>query len=60
MERVDQFQSIELDNSTLFSVIRSVTFHFRSLTMFENLRMRIGEVVRIIAQKFEKHIYEER
>ena len=59
MERVEQFQRIKEDNCTLFSVLRSVTFNFRCLKMFHNLRMRIGEVVRKIAQKSEEHIYGE-
>ena len=57
MERVEQFQSIKGDHCTLFSVLRSVTFNFRCLTMFHNLRMRKGEVVRKIAQKCEENIY---
>ena len=57
MERVEQFQSIKGDYCTLLSVLRSVTFNFRCLTMFHNLKMRIDEVVRKIAQKCEVHIY---
>ena len=56
MERVEQFQSIKVDHCTIFSVIRSVTFYFRCLTMFHKVRMRIGEVVRKIAQMCEKDI----
>ena len=59
MERVEQFQSIKVDNCTPFSVLRSVTFDFRCLTTFHKVRMRIGEVVRKIAQKCEEHIYVE-
>ena len=57
MERVEQFQSIEGDHCTLFSVLRMVTFNFRCLTTFHNLRILIGEVVRKIAQKCEENIY---
>ena len=57
MERVEQIQSIEGDHSTLFSVLISLTFNFRCLTAFHNLRMLIGEVVRKIAQKCEEHMY---
>ena len=56
MERVEQFQSIKVDHCTLLSVLRSVTFHFRCLTKFHNLRMRIAEVVRKIAQRSLEHI----
>ena len=59
MERVEQFQNIKMVYCNLFSVLRSVTFNFRSLTTFDNLRMRIDEVVRKITQKCELHIYEE-
>ena len=59
MGRVEQFQNIKVDHCTLLSALRSVTFHFRCLTKFHNLRMRIGEVVRKIAQKCEEHIYGE-
>ena len=59
MERVEQFQSIKGDHCTLFSVLRSVTFNFRCLKTFHNLRMRIGEVVRKITQKCDEHIYVE-
>ena len=59
MERVEQFQSTKGDHCTLFSVLSSVTFNFRRLTTFHNLRMRIGEVMRKIAQKCEEHIYGE-
>ena len=59
MERVEQFRIIKVDHCTLLSVLRSVTFHFRCLTKFHNLRMRIGKVVRKITQKCEEHIYGE-
>ena len=59
MERVEQIERIKLGNFTLFSVLRSVTLHFRCLTMFHNLRMRKCDVVRKIAQKCEKNIYGE-
>ena len=59
MERVEQFQSIKGDHSTLFSFLKSLTFNFRCLTTFHNLTMLIGEVVRKIAQKCEEHIYGE-
>ena len=59
MERVEQFQSIKVDDSTLFSVVRSVTFDFMCYTMFHKVRMRIDEVVRKIVQKFGKQIYGE-
>ena len=51
MERVEQFRSIKGDHCTLFSVPRSITFDFRFHTTFDEVRMRIGEVVRKIAQK---------
>ena len=57
MERVEQFQNIKVDHCTLLSALRSVTFHFSCLTKFHNLRMRIGEVVRNIAQNGSEHIY---
>ena len=59
MERVEQFQSVKVDHCSLLSVLRSVTFDFRFLTMFHKVRMRIAEVVRKIAQKCEEHIYVE-
>ena len=59
MERVEQFQRIKDDHCTLLSVIKSVTFHFRCLTKFHNIRMRIDDVVHKIAQKCEEHIYGE-
>ena len=59
MEKVEQLQSIKGDHCTLFSVLRSVTFNFRCLTTIHNLWMRIGEVVRKIAQECEDHIYGE-
>ena len=59
MERVEKFQCIQVDHYTLFTVLRNVTFDFRCLTMFHNITMGIGEVVRKIAQKCEEHIYGE-
>ena len=59
MERVEPFQSIKVDHCTLFSVIRSFTLDIRCQTTFHKIRMRKGKLVRIIAQKCEKHIYEE-
>ena len=57
MERVEQFQLIKVDHCTLFSILRFVTFNFTCLTTFHKVWMRIGEVVRKIAQKCEEHIY---
>ena len=59
MERVEQFQIIKGDHCTLFSVQGSVTFDFRCLTTFHNLRLQKGEVVRKIAQMCEEQIYGE-
>ena len=59
MERVEQFQTIKVDNCSLFSVLRSVTLDLGFHTMFQKPRMRIDEVVRKIAQKCEDHIYGE-
>ena len=59
MERVEKFQRVKWDHCTLFSVLRSVTFNFRCLTMFHNLRILKGEVVRKITQKYEEYIYGE-
>ena len=51
MEGVEQFQSVKGDHCTLFSVLRSITFDFRFHTAFDEVRMRIGEVVHKVAQK---------
>ena len=59
MERVEQFQSIKLENCTLLSVLRCVTLNFRRHTMFHKIRMCIGEVVHKMARKCEEHIYGE-
>ena len=59
MERVEQFQCVKMDHCTLFSVLRSVTFDFGFHATFHKLMIIIEEVVRKIAQKCEKHIYEE-
>ena len=57
MEGVEQFQSIKGDHCTPFSVLRSMAFDFRFHTTFDEVRMRIGEVVRKIAQKCQQVIY---
>ena len=59
MERVEQFESIKVDNCTLFNVLRSVTFDFMCHTTFHKVRLLIKEVVRKIAHLCEKHIYGE-
>ena len=56
MESVEQFQSIKVGHGTLLSVLRCVTLAFTRHTMFHKARMRIGEVVRKIAQNYEEHI----
>ena len=59
MVKVELFQSIKVDQCTLFSVLKSVTFNFRSNTTFHKVRMRIGKVVHKIEQECEEHIYGE-
>ena len=59
MEGVEQFQIIKVDHCTLFNVLISVPFDFKCHTTFNKVRMRIDEIVRKIAQKFEKHIFGE-
>ena len=59
MERVEQYRSVKVDNCTLFSFQRSVTFDFMFHTTFHKVRMRKEEFVRKIAQKCEKQIYGE-
>ena len=59
MERVEQLQTIKVDHCTLFFVLRSLTHDYLCHTTFHEVWMRIGEVVRKIAQMYEEHIYGE-
>ena len=59
MERIEQFESTNVNRSTLFSVFRSVTFYFMINSTFRKVTMRIGKVVHKISQKCDEHIYEE-
>ena len=59
MERVEQFQSIKVDNCSLFSVLRNVTFDFMCHRTFHKVWILIDEVLRKIAQKSEEHVYGE-
>ena len=59
MERLEQFQCVKVDQLTLFTVRKSVTFDFGFHATFHKLMIIIDEVLSKIAQKCEKHIYGE-
>ena len=59
MVRVEQFERMKVNHSTIFTAFRTVRFDFRIDTMFRKVRMRIGKVVYEIAQNCLNLIYGE-
>ena len=54
MERVEKFQSIEVDHCNLFGVLRNVTFDLGFHIMFHKVTIRIHDVLGKIEQKCEQ------